>query len=54
MAMAAKKGKYRRPSTGSYSRNRKSLTADRYGEFRNGIRITADVIAGVRVGRDAQ
>jgi hypothetical protein len=34
---------------GSYSRKRKHLAADKYGEFRNGVQVSADLIAGTRV-----
>lgn len=47
--MSRRNGKKR----GSYSRKRKALTADKYGEFRNGRRLTADLIAGTRIGKDA-
>jgi hypothetical protein len=34
--------------TGSYSRKRKAETADRYGQFKDGRRLTGDTIAGRR------
>jgi hypothetical protein len=33
-----------------YARKRKAETADRYGQFKDGRRLTADVIAGRRIG----
>jgi hypothetical protein len=42
--------KRKRRSKSGYHRNRKAETADRYGQFANGKRLTPDVIAGRKVG----
>ncbi len=41
--------KKRGTKTGSYHRKRKAEAADRYGQFANGRRLTADVIAGRKI-----
>jgi len=47
----SKRGKKSKKTGSSYHRNRKALTADRYGQFSNGKQLTADVIAGRRAGK---
>ena len=42
--------KHAKKNTGSYSREKKAEAADRYGQFAAGRRLTADIIAGRRIG----